>query len=279
MIYKECIPMVHLRCTQTEVNKSNVQYVFNAILPKLDEAEAKLQRCGMSLESMYCAFNVDDVVEAAGDPDRMHLYPRPAPGLAAWSGVFNKILDGPAAHLTHAERLAVKMINYMVYTECVYANLVNQLCYVLVNSDSPQSLETIRNKTTMKQISLDVNLKPKVKFLSHNLPEIKPNSLSITDTCDINLRNMIAHGSLAGGSVPCTDQQKSKHQSDYSVYVRGGLKDDWKWCADPVNLDDAYMKIHRTTLIWHNALWCYWDMKFGPQNHSECHPDLTRVGA
>lgn len=155
---------------------------------------------------------------------------------------------------------------HVVYTECVYANLVNQLCYVLANLDPPQCLDIIREKTSMKQISLDVNLKPKVKFLSHNLPEMD-NSLSITDACDINLRNMIAHGSLAGGPVPYTGQQKSKHQSD-SVYVRDSFREDWKWRADPVNLDDAYVKMNRTTLIWHNALWCYWDMKFGPQKHS-----------
>ena len=258
--------VVHLRCTQTGVNESDVRYVFGKIRPKLDEAEANLRYCDMSLGCMYYAFNVYDVVKAAKDPDRMHLYPRPAPGVAAWSGVFNKILDGQTADLTHAERLAVKMINYMMYTECVYANLVNQLCYVLVNSDSPQCLDIIREKTSMKQISLDVNLKPKVKFLSHNLPEMD-NSLSITDACDISLRNMIAHGNLAGGPVPYTGQQKSKHQND-SVHVRDGFRDGWKWRAEPVNLDDAYMKMHRTTLIWHNALWCYWDMKFGPQKHS-----------
>lgn len=258
--------VVHLRCTQTGINESDVQSVFDMVRPKLDEAEANLRDCDMSLESMYHAFNVDDVVKEPEDLDWLHLYPRPASGVAAWSGVFNKTSDGQAINLTHAEGLAVKMINYMVYTECVYANLVNQLCYVLANSDSPKCFKIIYKKTNMKQIALDVNLKPKVEFLSHNLPKMD-NALSITDACDISLRNMIAHGSLAGGPVPYTNQEKSKHQSD-SVYVRGGLKDDWKWRADPVNLDDAYMKMHHTTLIWHNALWCYWGMKFGPQKRA-----------
>lgn len=268
MIYKECIPMaVHLRCTQTGVNESHVQSVFDAIRPKLEEAEASLRYCGMSLECMYYAFNVDDVVKEPEDLDWLHLYPRPASGVAAWSGVFNKTLDGQAADLTHAEGLAVKMINYMVYTECVYANLVNQLCYVLANLDTPKCFKIIYKKTSMKQIALDVDLKHKVKFLSHNLPEMD-NSLSITGACDISLRNMIAHGSLAGGPVPHIGQQKSQHQNDYSVYVRGGFREGWEWREEPVNLDEAYMKMHRTTLIWHNALWCYWDMKFGPQKHS-----------
>ena len=200
----------------------------------------------------------------------MHMYPRLAPSVAAWSAVFNKILGNQTSDLTHAERLAVKMINYLVYTECVYANLVNQLCYVLANSGSPRCFKELDRKDDMASIAR-VDLKRKIMFLKHNLPDVQPDVPNIIDACDRDLRNMIAHGSLAGNQPPpsCTNQQKPKHQNiPEQVYVRGGRKEDWKWEKKRVDLDGAYETMHRTTLIWHNALWCYWDMKFRP----ECSP-------
>ena len=272
MSYKECIPMVvQSRCAQTGISESDVRCVFDAILPKLDEAEANLKECGMSLGGMYYAFDTDDVMKEIGDLDRMHMYPRLAPSVAAWSGVFNKTLRSQTSDLTHAERLALKMINYMVYTECVYANLVNQLCYILANSDSPRCLKVLDCKTDVTPIARSVDLKKKIMFLKHNLPDVQPDAPDITDACDIDLRNMIAHGSLAGNQPPlsCTNQQKPKHQNmSEQVYVRCGRKEGWKWEKEPVDLDDAYETLHRTTLIWHNALWCYWNMKFRP----ECSP-------
>ena len=269
MNYKECIPMViQSRCAQTGISESDVRCVFDAMRPKMDEAEANLKRREMSLESMYCAFDTDEVVREAGDLDRMHMYPRLAPSVAAWSGVFNKTLGNQTSDLTHAERLAMKMINYMVYTECVYANLVNQLCYVLANSNSPRCFKELGRKSDMAPIARNVRLSKKIIFLKHNLPDVQPDVPSITDACDGDLRNMIAHGSLAGNQPPpsCTNQQKPKQQNmSEQVYVRRSFKGGWKWEKNSLDLDVAYKDIHDATLIWHNALWCYWDMKFGPE--------------
>ena len=272
MSCKECIPMVvHSRCTQEGINESDVRSVLESLQSKLDEAETNLQRCGKSLESMYCAFDVEEVITETGGSDRMDLYPRLAPSAAAWSGVFNKTLSNQESDLTHAERLAVKMINYIVYTECVYANLVNQLCYVLANACCPSGLRRLHCETDIKSIARSVDLKYKVMFLTQNLPDVESSSPSITNACNINLRNMIAHGSFAGNQPPGSrlSRQKPKHRNmSEPVYVRGGYKEGWKWKKNPVDLDAEYDKMHHATLIWHNALWCYWDLKFGSQKCS-----------
>ena len=263
---KECIPMVlYSRCAQTNVDQSKVQSVLDALQPKMDEAERNLQRRGASLKNMYCAFDAEDVAGESGGLDCMCLYPRLAPSVAAWSGVFNKTLGNQTFDLPHAERLALKMVNYMVYTECVYANVVNQLCYIMISSDSP-CLRELGCKPSMEAIARNVHLKRKIEFLRHNLPPMQSGSLSIASACDIDLRNMIAHGSFVGNRslVPYTSQQKPKQRMSEPVYVRRVSKAGWKWCKDPVDLDVAYEDIHDTTLIWHNALWCYWDMKFKP---------------
>ena len=265
---KECIPMVlHLRCAQTNVDQSKVQSVLDALQPKMDEAERNLQRRGASLKNMYCAFDAEDVAGESGGLDCMCLYPRLAPSVAAWSGVFNKTLGSQAFDLSQDERLTMKMLNYMVYTECVYANIVNQLCYILANSDSPCCLKELDCETNMESITRNVHLKQKIKFLRHNLPCIQSGCINIAYACNINLRNMIAHGSFAGNQslVPYTRQQKLKRRMSKMIYVRRGFKAGWKWYKKPGDLDVAYKKIHDTTLIWHNALWCYWDMKFGPK--------------
>ena len=197
----------------------------------------------------------------------MYLYPRIAPSVAAWSGVFNKTLGSQAFDLSHDERLALKMVNYMVYAECVYANLVNQLCYILANSDSPRCLKELDYKPDMEPIARNASLKRKIKFLKSNLPPMEPGSINITDACNIHLRNMIAHGSLAGNrpQAPHIHQEKPKHQMSEPVFVRRSLRGDWKWCEKSVDLDAEYKKMHDATLIWHNALWCYWDVKFRPK--------------
>lgn len=267
MNYKECIPMVlHTRCAQMGISESEAS-VFYTLWPKLNEAKDNLQRSETTLENMYHAFDVDKVMSEDGKPDRLHMYPRLAPSVAAWSGVFNKMLGNQASVLTHAERLALKMVNYMVYTECIYANLVNQLCYVLANANSPTCHKKLDHKTDMVSIARSVDLKYKVEFLKHNLPPMTK-SLDITEACNIQLRNMIAHGSLAGNQPPGQHcgQQKPEHRSmSDQIYVRQGFKKEWRWDGTPVNLDDAYKTLCDTTLIWHNVLWCYWDVTFRSQ--------------
>ena len=267
MNYKECIPMVlHTRYAQMGIGDSEVS-IFDVLWSKLGEAKDNLQRHGTSLENMYHAFDVERAMSGDGESDRLHMYPRLAPSVSAWSGVFNKMLDNQASILTHAERLALKMVNYMVYTECIYGNLVNQLCYILANADSPNCLERLRCKTyDMRSIARIAHLKDKVDFLKHNLPSMAE-SLDITSACNIQLRNMIAHGSLAGSQPPGqhSGQRRPECRStSVQVYVRGGLKEEWRWDEKPVNLDDAYQRLCDITLIWHNILWCYWDATFRP---------------
>ena len=217
--------------------------------------------------NMYYAFDVKGIVKRNKELDCMYQYPRLAPSVAAWSGVVSKTLGHQICDLSYDERLVLKMINYMVYTECVYANLVNQLCYVLANSDFPCYLKELNCKINMEPIARDVHLKRKIKFLKHNLSCMKSGRKPYTNiayACNINLRNMIAHGSLSGNRapVPDTQQRNPKHQTTEKVYVRRVVKGRWEWYKNPIDLDKEFKKMHDTTLIWHNALWCYWDVKF-----------------
>ena len=154
-----------------KIDESEVLAVFGHLRPKMDEAKAKLQESEITPKDMLYAFDMGGVMEVE-KPDRMHMYPCPAPSIVAWSGVFNKTLDNQASNLAYAERLALKMVNYMVYAECVYANLVNHLCYILVNSKDPQHLNVLKCKTDMESIARNGKLKLKVKFLKCNLPDI-----------------------------------------------------------------------------------------------------------
>lgn len=253
------------RCAQMKIDESQVLSIFDRLRPKLDEAKAKLQKCKTTPNDMLYAFDMGGVMEEAGKPDYMHMYPCPAPSIVAWSGVFNKTLSNQASNLAYAEQITLKMINYMVYAECVYANLVNHLCYVLVNLKDPQHLKELKCETDMESIARVGQLKLKVKFLRHNLPDI-PDAPNITEACNIDLRNMIAHGNFAGNPLlaPHPHQPKLKHQLMHaSVYVRRRSKSAWKWEENPVDLDAAYEKMRHTTRIWHAALWHYWDIAYG----------------
>ena len=253
------------RCAQMKIDESQVLAIFDYLYPKLDEAKSKLQECKTTPNDMFYAFDMDWVMKEVGKSDYIHMYPCPAPSIVTWSGVFNKILNNQTSDLAYAEQLALKMVNYMVYAECVYANLVNQLCYALVNSKDPQQLRKLDCKTSMESIARNVQLKSKVRFLKVNLPDI-PDVLDITKACDIDLRNMIAHGNLAGNLplAPYLRQSKLKHQSmSASVYVRRQSKQVWKWDENPVDLDAAYEKMRQTTRIWHAALWHYRDIAYG----------------
>ena len=246
-----------------KINESEVLTVFGYLRPKMDEAKIKLQECGITHKDMLYAFDMGGVMEV-GKPDHMHMYPCPAPSIVAWSGAFNKILDNQAPNLAYAERLALKMVNYMVYAECVYANLVNHLCYILVNSKDPQYLNVLKYKTDMESIARNCKLKFKVEFLRHNLPAI-PDTLNITKACDTHLRNMIAHGNFVGNPPPPhPPQPKLRHQTmSTMVYVRRQTKPSWEWNDTPVDLDAAYERMRYTTRIWHAALWHYWNIAYG----------------
>ena len=253
------------RCAQMKIDKSQVLSIFDRLRPKLDEAKAKLQECKTTPNDMLYAFDMGGTMKETGKPDYMHMYPCPAPSIVAWSGMFTKILNNQASNFAYAEQMALKMINYMVYAECVYTNLVNHLCYVLVNSKDPQYPKKWRCKTNMESIARNGKLKLKVKFLRFNLPDIS-DELNIAKACNIDLRNMIAHGNFAGNPPLASHprQPKLKHQSMSTlVYVRCQPNRVWKWDENPVDLDAAYEKMRYTTRIWHAALWHYWDIAYG----------------
>ena len=258
--------LLHTRCVQAGINKLQVLHIFKCLLPSLEEARVNLKERKKSLEDMYFAFDVGEVVEAAGDPDCTHLYPHPSSGITAWSGMYNRALNNQASELIDAERLALKMVNYMTYTECVYANLVNQLCYVMLNTSSPCRVEELRCKNTMESIARVSPLRYRVKFLKQNLPKILNGVPDIIEACNIDLRNMIAHGSLAGGQSLALhdDRQKTEYRSmSEPVYVRGGYRKDWKWNKKPVDLDIEYKKMRDATLTWQTALLYYQDVIYG----------------
>ena len=253
------------RCAQMNIDAAQVLAIFDRLRPKLDEAKAKLQECKTTPNDMLYAFDVDGIMKEVGKPDCVHMYPCPAPSIVTWSGVFNKILNNQTSDLAYVERLTLKMVNYMVYAECVYANLVNHLCYILVNSKDPRPLGKLDGNTSMESIARNIRLKSKVKFLKINLPDTF-DVPDITKACDIDLRNMIAHGNLAGNPplAPHPRQPKLKHQSmSAPVYVRRQSEQVWKWDENPVDLDAAYEKMHHTTRIWHTALWHYRDIAYG----------------
>ena len=253
------------RCAQMKIDVSEVLAIFDCLRPKLDEAKIKLQECEITSKDMLYAFDMDEVMKEAGKPNYMHMYPRPTQSIVAWSGAFSKILDNQASNLAYAERLALKMVNYMVYAECVYANLVNQLCYALANSKDPQHLERLKRNTNMELIARNIQLKPKVEFLKLNLPDI-PNAPDITEACDIDLRNMIAHGNFAGNPplAPYSRQLKINYQlMSAPIYVRRWSQAAWKWEETPVDLDVVYERMCSATRTWHAALWYYRNIAYG----------------
>ena len=257
--------LLHIRCAQARINISKVLSIYDYLLPRLKEAEVNLHKNNDSLEEMYYAFDVAEVVKAAGGPDCMHLYPRPPSGMTAWSGIYDRTLNNQAAELTYAERLALKMVNYIVYAECVYANLVNQLCYVLVNTRSPRCIGKLNRKESMESIARDCTLGGRVKFLEQNLRDVPNGTPDIIGACDIHLRNMIAHGSLAGSQpvAPYAHQPKSKYgDMAEPVYIRRPNGKNWEWDKKPVDLDAEYERMRNATLTWQTALLHYQDVTY-----------------
>lgn len=253
------------RCAQMKIDESRVLTILDRLRPKLDEARTKLQEWKIMPKDMLYAFDMSGIMKEGRKPDYIHMYPCPAPSIVAWSGMFTKILNSQMSNLAYAEQLSLKMINYMVYTECVYTNLVNHLCYVLVNTKDPQYPKKWKCKTNMESIARNCALKVKVEFLRLNLPDI-PDELSITEACNIDLRNMIAHGNFAGNPPPAPHprQPKLKHQSmSAPVYVRRQSNQVWEWDGEPVDLDAVYEEMLNVTRIWHAALWHYWDIAYG----------------
>lgn len=247
------------------IDELKVSSTYDYLYPKLEEAKANLEELEGSLGDMYYAFDVAEV-EAAGDPNCIHLYPHTSPSMVAWSGMFDRMLNIHTSELSGAERLALKMVNYMAYTECVYANVVNQLCHVLVYTNSPRCTKKLNCKKSMESIARDSTLQRKVDFLKRNLRNMPHGIPDISRACDIHMRNMIAHGSLAGSRppVPYAGQRKSDYYDmSEPVYVRRPCGKTWKWDKKPVDLDVCYEKMCNATIIWHTALLHYQDVTYG----------------
>ena len=256
--------LLHLRCAQAGISERKVSSTYDYLLPRLEKAETALQKQKNSLEEMYYAFDAAEI-KATGDPECVHLYPHTSSGMAAWSGMYGRMLSSQTSKLTDVERLSLKMVNYMAYTECVYANIVNQLCYVLANTNSSHCMKKLDCKKSMESIARDCMLKHKINFLKCNLQDMPDSVPDITEACNIHLRNMIAHGSLAGSLPPAprNNRQKSKyHDMAEPVYVRRRCGKKWKWDEKPTDLDAECEKMCNVTLTWQTALLHYQDVRY-----------------
>ena len=89
---------------------------------------------------------------------------------------------------------ALKKINYIVYVECVYSVVVNRLCYALAHSDFPSGLDNLNPNPSIPYLVYKAQLTKKIKFIRSNTERPPKDVPDITEACDIDLRNTIAHG-------------------------------------------------------------------------------------
>ena len=248
-----------------EIEESDVLSVFDVLKPKMEEAETNLNS-DKSLKDVCTSFEIDEIVSATKENHRnTAMYPRLETSLLVWSGLFDKMSDRNKYNLTDAEQLALNMVNYLVYTESAYAYVVNIICYIFANTKSPLNFQEIDKKSDIVPITRNITLSHKVKFLKRNLPNIPSDVPDITKACDISLRNMIAHGRLAGETLPKSHTSQSKTEdldASRMTYVQGG-RPHWRWRKKHVDLDVAYAKMNHITQVWCRALQRYCDAELG----------------
>lgn len=197
---------------------------------------------------MCTSFEIQEIENITQENKTIVMYPRLETSMTMRSRLFDKLLNGENYTFTNDERLALKMINYLVYVETEYASTVNVLCYIFAQTISP-SCRGINKKSTIKSISRNFSLKRRIEFLKCNLPDIPSNKPNITTACNIDLRNMIAHGRLVGGPLP-----EVEYSGEYEmVYVQKGYPK-WQWCKKPVKLDVEYVRMVNITKVWRSAI-------------------------
>ena len=262
-------------CEQTNVNADAVRVVFDMLRPKLDEARDNLPPIGShptSFSSLLLMYDSLDRIEDE-EMDRANIKKSRIPkwmltrrGLSeeAWTGAFSKIRDSDGLNLDETEMQALKKINYIVYVECVYSVVVNRLCYALAHSDSPSGLDNLNPSPSIPYLVYKAQLAKKIKFIRSNTERPPKDVPDITEACDIDLRNTIAHGGLVGkpAGVVVPHFFKNVAQMADPTYVTcfdgaGSLK-----YVRLVDLDAEYEKVRAATNVWNLALNMYWYLEF-----------------
>lgn len=285
-VFEHTVPEL---CEQTNVSADAVRVVFDMLRPRLDEARDNLPPIGSqsvtddgkpvktkdsqstNFSSLLLMYDSLDRIEDE-EMDRINInvnrIPRwmlPRRGLSekAWAGAFSKIRDSAGLNLDETEMQALKKIDYIVYVECVYSVVVNRLCYALAHSDSPSGLDNLTPSPSIPYLVYEARLAKKIKFIRSNTERPPKGVPDITEACDIDLRNTIAHGSLVGKPAGVAPHFfKNVAQMEDPTYVTcfdgmGSLKS-----IRPVDLAAECEKVRAATNVWNLALNMYWNLEF-----------------
>lgn len=243
--------MLPSQCKQAKTKESDIESVCDILKSKINEIKDDTKKSKV-LRRISTSFEIKEIENRTQKNNHVVMYPRLETSITMRSKLFDRLLNGENYNLANNERLALKMINYMVYVETEYASTVNVLCYIFAQTISPRC-PGINKKSTIKSISRNFYLGRRIEFLKCNLPNIPENIPNITTACNTDLRNMIAHGRLVGGPLPTTE-----YSGEYDiVYVQKGHPT-WQWCKNPVKLDDEYARMVNITEVWCSAIGrCY----------------------
>ena len=275
-------------CRQTEVSSDAVRAVFDMLRPKLKEAEDNLPPIGSpavaadgkpvrtktsqspnfsSLLLMYSSLDriEDEEMHRIGVVADFPKWMLPRKGLSeeTWASAFSKILDSNDLDLGETEMQALRKVNYIVYVECVYSVIVNRLCYALAHTDSPDNTAGLKSHPSIPYVVYRIPLAKKIEFIKNNT-ERPPNGVpDITEACDIDLRNTIAHGGLVGKPAGVAPHFfKDVAQMSDPAYVTRFDKTGSLEAVRLVDLATEYEKVRAATNVWNLALNMYWNIAF-----------------
>ena len=108
-----------------------------------------------------------------------------------WVNIYNKIIQN--AGLTDEERSFLYCLRYMLLVESMYSQIVDKMCYLLAwQTKSPGAIcgddgYCCKHVDTVDMISQRCPLAIKLEFL------VKSGFTDLTDACDVELRNSVAH--------------------------------------------------------------------------------------
>lgn len=275
-------------CKQTDVRPDAVRAVFDMLRPKLKEAEDNLPPIGSpavtangkpvrtktsqstkfsSLLLMYSSLDriEDEEMNRIGVKADLPKWMFPRRGLSeeAWTSVFSKILDSDDLGLGETEMQALRKVNYIVYVECVYSVVVNRLCYALAHADSPDNTAGLKPNPSIPYVVYRIPLAKKVEFIKNNTERLSKGVPDITNACDIDLRNTIAHGGLVGKPAGVALHFfKDVAQMADPAYVPRFDKTGSLESVRLVDLAAEYEKVRAATNVWNLALNMYWNIAF-----------------
>lgn len=262
-LFSDTVPGV---CLRNNVSVGDVQIILDMLRPKLDEAKNNLSSIGYpNVSSLLCIYDELGHIDYKGvEPISAWIIPHRSSSKKAWTGTFSKILCSEELNLNATEVEAIKKINYMIYLECVYSVVVNRLYYALAHTNSPANPDKLRLRLSFPRVVYDGKLAEKVKFIKSNMAPLPKGVPDITEACNINLRNMVAHGRLVG-ERPVTELHSLKDVTQITepACVVHFDRTNSLESAEIIDLAAEYEKVRVATDVWNIALNIYRDITFG----------------